>query len=58
LPVFYLDAAEAIVIIFIVSTVTLERLLATMGIEKVKQWFLEGKVRQSLEECFCAHGCL
>jgi NAD-dependent DNA ligase len=45
LPVFYLHAAKAIVNIFDVSTITLERLLTAMGIEKVQQWFLERKVR-------------
>ena len=45
LPVIYLDAAEAVINFFVVPTVALERVLTAMGIEKVKQWFPEGKVK-------------
>lgn len=48
LPVFYFNAAEAIVIVIVMSTVAPKRLLTTMGIEKVEQWFLEGKVRETV----------
>ena len=42
LPLFSVNATE----VFITSTITLKRLPATMGIKKIEQCFIEGKVRQ------------
>jgi hypothetical protein len=49
LLVINLYEAKAIVNIFLAFTVTVKRLSTTVGIEKIKQWYLEGKVRETLE---------
>lgn len=57
LPIFSVYATE----VFITSTITLKRLPTTMGIKKIEQCFIEGKVRDNrmgflwhLSECSAA----